>query len=65
MKTLFNNIRKKGLLLLTLVLITISIFGTSFKKPLDNRKNQSLYLSYCSAILGIAGQARNDAFGLL
>ena len=44
MKTLLDNIRKKKLMLVTLILITSAIFGTSFKKPVDDRKNQSGYI---------------------
>ena len=44
MKTLLDNLRMKKLLLMILILMTTVIFGTSFKKPVDGRKNQSGYI---------------------
>jgi hypothetical protein len=44
MKTLLDNIRMKKLLLMTLIIMMTVIFGTSFKKPVDDRKNQSGYI---------------------
>ena len=44
MKTLLNNLRKTKLLLMALILMTIVIFGTSFKRPENDRKNQSAYI---------------------
>ena len=44
MKTQSNNIKKNKLLLVTLILMMTVVFGTSFKKPVDDRKNQSGYV---------------------
>jgi hypothetical protein len=38
MKTLLVTFRKKKLLLVTLILVTIAVFGTSIKKPEDDRR---------------------------
>ena len=44
MKTLLDKIRKKKLLLVTLILMMTLLFGTSLKKPVDDGKNQSGYI---------------------
>jgi len=40
MKTLLDNIRKKNIVLVSMFLMMTFVFGTSIKKPVDDRKNQ-------------------------
>jgi len=54
MKTQSNNIKKNKLLLVTLILMMTVVFGTSFKKPVDDRKKKSGFVPNKTTAIKIA-----------